>query len=64
MSRRSVLVAVAAGAGAVAVARRRRRAGRVDVYYVDGSVATLEPGAPEARRILVLAGEALAAASA
>ena len=61
MSRRSVLVALAAVAGAVAVVRRRRVAGRVDVYYDDGSMLSLERDTPQARRMLDLAGEAIAA---
>ena len=61
MSRRSVLVALAAVAGAVALVRRRKGAARVDVFYEDGSMASLERSTPRAQRMLVLAGEALAA---
>jgi len=61
MSRRSVLVALAAVAGAVALVRRRKVAERVDVYYGDGSMLSLERGTPQARRMLALAGKAIAA---
>jgi hypothetical protein len=61
MSRRSVLVALGAVAGAVALVRRRRVAGRVDVYYADGSMLSLGRDAPLAHRMLDLAGEAIAA---
>jgi len=63
MKRRSVFVAGAAAAGAVAALRRRRRAARVDVYYADGSMDTLDPSTARARRMLSLAAEALAATS-
>jgi uncharacterized membrane protein len=61
MSRRSVLFAVAAVAGAVALVRRRKDAARVDVFYEDGSMVSLERSTPQAQRMLALAGEALAA---
>lgn len=63
MTRRSALVLVAAAAGAVALLRRRRAtAARIDVYYEDGSVISLERGTPQADRMLALAADALAAA--
>jgi hypothetical protein len=63
--RRSVLVALAAAAGALAVLRRRAGAGlRVDVFYEDGSMVSLEPGAPQAERMASVAREAIAAARA
>ena len=64
MGRRSVLVALAAVAGAVALVHRRKVATRVDVYYEDGSMLSLEPGTQQARRMLALAGEAIAATGA
>ena len=57
-----VLAAVAAGA---AVLVRRRVGGsreRVDLYYEDGSMASLEAGSPEAERLLGFARDALDAA--
>jgi hypothetical protein len=66
MTRRKALVVLAAAAGAVALLRRRRRAtaARVDVYLEDGSMVSLERGAPQADRMLALAADALAAARA
>jgi hypothetical protein len=62
MTRRSVLVVLAALAGAVFLLRRRKRtAARVDVYYEDGSMLSLERGTPQADRMLALAADALAA---
>ena len=63
MTRRKALVLLAAAAGAVALLRRRRAtAARVDVYYEDGSMISLERGTPRADRMLALAADALAAA--
>lgn len=56
------LVGVVAGAAAVA---RRRLAGpgeRIDLYFFDGSMTSLDPEAPESAHMLVLARDALAAA--
>ena len=62
MTRRKALVALALAAGAVALLRRRQAtAARVDVYFQDGSMVSLERGAPQADRMLALAGDALAA---
>ena len=62
MTRRKTLVLLAAAAGAVAVLRRHKStAARVDVYFQDGSMVTLERGAPQADRMLALAADALAA---
>jgi hypothetical protein len=58
------LVALAAVAvGAAVVLRRRAGSGRerVDLYYEDGSMTTLEDGTPEATELLGHAREALAA---
>jgi len=57
-----VLAAVAAGA---AVLVRRRVGGsreRVDLYYEDGSMSSLEDGSPDAGRLLGFARDALDAA--
>jgi hypothetical protein len=61
--RLSVLVGVAAGIGATLFARRRRadRRERVDLYYSDGSMVSLDAGVPDGARLLGLAREALAA---
>jgi hypothetical protein len=62
MTRRKALVLLAAAAAAVAVLRRHKStAARVDVYLEDGSMVTLERGAPQADRMLALAADALAA---
>lgn len=55
----AALAAVAVGAALVL----RRRAGsreRVDLYYEDGSMTTLEAGTPEAAVLLAHARDALA----
>ena len=39
--------------------RRDERRERVHLYYDDGSMVTLEQGAPEAERLLALARQAL-----
>jgi len=63
MTRRKALIVLAAIAGAVAVLRRRKSAGaaRIDVYYDDGSMVSLERDAPQAARMLALGADALAA---
>ncbi len=63
MRRLSVLVGLAAGIGATVVARRRRetRRERIDLYYSDGSMVSVDGDAPEGERLLALAREALAA---
>jgi len=59
MRRLSVLAGLAAGIGATVLARRRREARRerVDLYYSDGSMVSLDD-----ERLLTIAREALAAA--
>jgi hypothetical protein len=63
--RRLPLVAgLLAAAGAAALVERNRRAGRerVSLHFGDGSLLSLERGAPEAERVLAAARQALAAA--
>jgi hypothetical protein len=68
MARRRLLtVAVLAGSIAGAVAWRRRRARRrerVDLYFADGSMVSLDQGSLEADRLLPLAHDVLDAARA
>lgn len=62
LRRRSLVVALLMALGAGALLRRRRssRGEHVDLYYEDGSMVSLEQGV-DARRLLDLAHEALAA---
>ena len=55
----AALTAVAVGAAFV-VRRRASRRERVDLYYEDGSMTTLEDGTPEALALLGHARDALA----
>ena len=61
--RRSAAAALGVVAGAIAgAAFFRRSASRrehVDLYYADGSMLSLEEGAPEAQQLLPLAREIL-----
>ena len=57
----AVLVAAAAAAGAV-LRRRRRERPRVDLYYEDGSMMSLEAGSPDAARLLELARDTVRSA--
>ncbi|MGH3102725.1 MAG: hypothetical protein ACRDN6_01330 [Gaiellaceae bacterium] len=61
MRRRSLVVGLLAGLAAVVLLRRQRsaRGEHVDLYYEDGSMVSLENGAPDAQRLLGLAREAL-----
>lgn len=52
----------AAVAGTVVWQRRRRRRERVDLYFADGSMVSLEQGSLEADRLLPLAHDVLNAA--
>jgi hypothetical protein len=61
--RRRSLVVLGAVAGAAALVARRRGAGpRVDVFYEDGSMISLDPRLPQAERMLGAARHALALA--
>ena len=65
MGRRRLL-AVLLGAGSLLglglFARRARADERVDLYFVDGSIVSLDGGSAEAARLLPLAYDALRAA--
>jgi hypothetical protein len=58
------VLGVAAGAAAATVLFRRRTQprSRVELYFEDGTVSTVEAGAPGSDRLLALAREALTAA--
>jgi hypothetical protein len=58
----ALLVSAAAVAGAVLWRRRSRRKERVDLYFADGSMVSLEQGSLEADRLLPHAHQVLAAA--
>ncbi len=63
--RRTRALALVLGSAAGAAALRRLRAGRaarVDLYFTDGSMVSLEEGSPQADRLVPLAREVLAAA--
>jgi hypothetical protein len=64
MRRRVLAVFAVAGAAVYAVRRRGRRGRRerVDLYFEDGSMVSLRSGSEEARRLLALARDVLAAA--
>jgi hypothetical protein len=59
----AVLLGLAGGmvAGAAFVRRRSFQEERVDLYYEDGSMLSLENGSPDAERLLPLAREVLRA---
>jgi hypothetical protein len=68
MRKRRLVMTAAVGAASflgTLLYRRRteRKRTRVDLYFEDGSMVSLEAGAPDADRILPLAGEALVAAA-
>lgn len=58
----ALLVSAAAVTGAVLWRRRSRRKERVDLYFADGSMVSLEQGSLEADRLLAHAHRALAEA--
>jgi hypothetical protein len=56
---------IAAGTAAAAVVLRRRASRpqtRVELYFEDGTLSTVDAGAPGSERLLALAREALSAA--
>ncbi len=58
--RRLVALLLLVGGPLLLFARRRdERRARVSLYYADGSMVTLERGAPGSERLLALAREAL-----
>ena len=62
MRRRSALAALAAAAVGGALFLRRRADGRrerVDLYFEDGSMVTLDRDSPEAERVLPIARDLL-----
>lgn len=60
----AVVVSAAAVAGVVLWRRRAHRKERVDLYFADGSMVSVEQGTTEADRLLPLAHDVLAAARA
>jgi predicted secreted protein len=66
MARRKLLAGLAVGAvsatGAALFRRRARNRARVEVYFADGSIVTLDQRSPDAARPLGLARQALSAA--
>ena len=63
-SRRLLALGLAVGSllGIALYARRGRAQERIDLYFADGSLATLDGGAPEAARLIAQARDALRAA--
>jgi hypothetical protein len=59
MRRLLALIGVVGGAFFYLKRRRRSSRERVHLYYDDGSMVSLEPGAPQAERLLALARAAL-----
>ena len=66
MRRFSLLLAVATAFAAALLARRRgaARRERVDLYYDDGSMVSLDGRTAESERLLALAGRALGSGAA
>jgi hypothetical protein len=63
-NRRLLALGLAVGSllGIGLYARRGRAQERIDLYFADGSLATLDGGAPEAARLIAQARDALRAA--
>jgi hypothetical protein len=67
MARRKLLAGIALGAASAAAAgaavfrRRSRSRARVEVYFADGSIVTLDQSSADAQRPIQLARQALAA---
>ena len=57
-----LLLAVSSLLGIGLYARRGRRRDRVDLYFADGSMVTLEGDSPQAARLIPPAREAIRAA--
>jgi hypothetical protein len=57
-----ILLGAASATGAAIFRRRSRSRARVEVYFADGSIVTLDAASPDAARALELARQALAAA--
>ena len=55
------LALVAAGSVAFFMRKRKRRRERIDLYYDDGSMVSLEPGTVGAGRVAPYASDALRA---
>ena len=60
--RRSLGLAALAALGVVLRRRLKRRAARVDVYFEDGSMVSLDDSSAAARRLLPVAHDVLRAA--
>ena len=60
--RKALVVLLGAGAGAALWARRRPARERVDLYFEDGSMISLDETREEADRLLPLAHDVLAVA--
>jgi hypothetical protein len=58
----ALLLALGSLLGIGLYARRRRREDRVDLYFADGSIVSLEADSPQAARLIPLAREAIRAA--
>jgi hypothetical protein len=58
----ALLLALGSLLGIGLYARRGRRQDRVDLYFADGSMVSLEGDSAQAARLIPLAGEAIRAA--
>jgi hypothetical protein len=57
-----ILLGAASATGAAVFRRRSRSRARVEIYFADGSIVTLDASSTDAARPLELARQALAAA--